>query len=243
MNLFDRLANKLTVSLGTRLHRVESGIAAATLPRFAGPAPGLVIRMPSEIVNPQLIRFGRDVKIGPNSVIKATTRFPGRWLEHPACEHVSQTYSPEISFGDRVTATWALQLIAFERITIEDDVMFGGNVYVSDGQHGRARGDRPYKFQGIEGVAPVRIGRGSWIGQNVVVLPGTTIGECCVIGANSVVSGAVPANSLAAGAPARVVRVWDNEDSSWRRPEGVVLPFSPDPSGAPGSRRKASANE
>ncbi|MEX2541108.1 MAG: acyltransferase [Trueperaceae bacterium] len=212
------MLNKLIVFLGSRLLDAEAGIANATLPRFAGPAPGLMIRTPREIGNPHLIHFGRDVKIGPNSVIKATTRFPGGWLKHPAGEHVSQTFTPTISFGDRVTATSALQVVAFDSITIGDDVMFAGNIYVSDGQHGTGRGDLAYKFQGIEGVAPISIGRGAWIGQNVVVLPGSTIGEFAVIGANSVVRGDIPARSMVVGAPARVVRVWDDTSAAWRKP-------------------------
>ncbi|MEX2534105.1 MAG: acyltransferase [Trueperaceae bacterium] len=217
MNLIDCVTNRLFMAVGSRLQRVEPGIAAASLPQFAGPAPGLVIRAPREIVNPQLIRFGRDVKIGPSSVIKATTSFPGSWLSHPDGQHVSQQFTPSISFGDRVTATSALQVVAFERITIEDDVMFAGNIYLSDGQHATGRGDVPYKYQGIEGIAPITIGRGSWIGQNVVILPGVTIGENAVVGANSVVSADVPAQSLAVGAPAKVVRTWDVAAAAWVR--------------------------
>lgn len=218
MNLLDRLVDRLIVLLGVRLQRVQTRVEAATMPRFSGPAPGLVIRFPREIGNPDAISFGRDVKIGPNSVLKATARFPGSWLSHPEGKHVAQTFDPSIRIGDRVTATAALQVVAFERIVIEDDVMFASNVYISDGQHGRSDGERPYKFQGIEGVSPIIIGRGSWIGQNAVILPGTSIGEMAVIGANSVVSGTIPANSMAVGAPARVVRIWDSDTATWTKP-------------------------
>lgn len=218
MNLLDRLIDRLIVVLGVRLQRVQTRVEAATLPRFANAAPGLVIRTPREIGNAGAISFGRDVKIGPNSVLKATARFPGSWLSHPQGKHVAQTFDPSIRFGDRVTATAALQVVAFENVEIEDDVMFASNVYISDGQHGRTTGDRPYKFQGIEGIAPVFIGRGSWIGQNAVILPGTSIGEMAVIGANSVVSGTIPPNSIAVGAPARVVRVWDGDTATWTKP-------------------------
>jgi acetyltransferase-like isoleucine patch superfamily enzyme len=222
MSTIQRIIKRLTVAVGSRLQSVESAGAASTLPKFAAPAPGLVIRTPRDIGNPQLIRFGRNVKIGPNSVVKATTRFPGSWLRHPEERHLSQEFSPAITFGDRVTATWALQVVAFERITIEDDVMFAGNIYISDGQHGTNRGDVPYKYQGIEGISPVTIGKGSWIGQNVVILPGVTIGENAIIGANSVVSSSVPARSLAVGAPARVVKSWDTATSSWKRAAEAV---------------------
>ena len=55
-------------------------------------------------------------------------------------------------------------------------------------------------------TAPVRIGRGSWLGERVTVLRGADIGEGCIVGAHSVVKGRIPDHSLAVGAPARVVR-------------------------------------
>ncbi|HET8985440.1 MAG TPA: acyltransferase [Trueperaceae bacterium] len=110
--------------------------------------------------------------------------------------------------------------MAFKEIVIEDDVMFAANVFVSDGAHGTTTGETPYKFQGITGIAPIRIGRGSWIGQNAVIMPGVTIGELAVIGANSVVTKDVPARSVAVGAPARVVKRWDLTAQNWTRVEG-----------------------
>jgi maltose O-acetyltransferase len=53
---------------------------------------------------------------------------------------------------------------------------------------------------------PVIVGNNVWLGRNVAVLPGTTIGDGSVIGANSVVSRDIPPNCFAAGAPARVIR-------------------------------------
>jgi len=68
-------------------------------------------------------------------------------------------------------------------------------------------------------VAPVRIGRGAWLGQNVVVMPGVTIGELAVVGANSVVTRDVPPRTIAVGVPARPVKVWDDGARAWRSPE------------------------
>ena len=53
---------------------------------------------------------------------------------------------------------------------------------------------------------PVRIGNGSWLGHGTVVLPGASIGDHVVVGANSVVTGELPDNCVAAGAPARVIK-------------------------------------
>lgn len=60
--------------------------------------------------------------------------------------------------------------------------------------------------QGLEYARPIFVGNDVWIGGNVVVLPGVTIGDNCVIGAGSVVTKDIPANSIAYGNPCRVVR-------------------------------------
>jgi acetyltransferase-like isoleucine patch superfamily enzyme len=68
----------------------------------------------------------------------------------------------------------------------------------------------PIIDQGIDRVAPVVIEDGAWLGENVVVCPGVTIGRGAVVGANSVVLHDVPARSVAVGAPARVRRHLDD---------------------------------
>lgn len=195
---------------------VGSLVREEPLPSFATPAAGFVMQAPRTVQNPQRIHVGSDVKLGPNCLLRAVTRYPdGSWMRHPTGEHVQQEFDPVIRIGDRVTATGGLQLIAYDSIVVEDDVLFAANVYLSDGTHAVARADVPYKFQGLDPVAPISIGRGSWIGQNVVVLPGVEIGEFCVIGSNSVVTRSVPARSIAVGSPARVIKRWSEEQSGW----------------------------
>jgi acetyltransferase-like isoleucine patch superfamily enzyme len=60
--------------------------------------------------------------------------------------------------------------------------------------------------QGLTAPAPVRIGEGSWLGINVCILPGVTLGRNCVVAANSVVTRSVPDGGVVAGAPARLLR-------------------------------------
>lgn len=170
---------------------------------------------PAVVENAERISIGAGVKLGPNSVLRASARYPGAWLKSPDGTHVSQTFEPTLTIGDRVTATAGLQVIAYDSVVIEDDVLFAANVYISDGSHATTRGDVPYKYQGLDPVAPVRIGRGSWIGQNVVVRPGVEIGECCVVGAGSVVTRSVPDSCMAVGAPARVVKRWNADLEGW----------------------------
>ncbi|HLU83293.1 MAG TPA: acyltransferase [Trueperaceae bacterium] len=199
--------------------RVKKWWDRKTLPSFATPAAGFEMQRPRSIVNAAAMHIGTGVKLGSGSELKANTRFPGGWMRHPQGEHISQDFQPTITIGDRVTATGALQVVAFKEIVIEDDVMFAANIFVSDGSHGTTTGEVPYKYQGITGIAPIRIGRGSWIGQNAVIMPGVTIGELAVIGANSVVTNDVPPRCVAVGAPARIVKRWDLTAQRWRRVE------------------------
>lgn len=64
-----------------------------------------------------------------------------------------------------------------------------------------------------EYAKPITIGSNCWLASNVVVIGGVTIGEGCVIGAGSVVTRDIPANSLAAGNPCRVIREITKKDS------------------------------
>lgn len=106
---------------------------------------------------------------------------------------------------------------AAKKIVIGDHVLFARNVYISDHGHAYEDVSRSIMSQGIAQVAPVYIGRHTWLGQNVSVLPGVTIGEHCVIGANSVVKHSIPDFSVAVGSPARVVKQFNRETSRWEK--------------------------
>nr|WP_244522749.1 acyltransferase [Geodermatophilus africanus] len=131
---------------------------------------------------------------------------PGCWLE--AAPRESGTARVVIHIGDRVSVSGLATVSAVESVVIEDSVLIARGVYISDHSHG-VNADQPIRDQGITGVAPVRVERGAWLGQNAVVLPGVVVGHGAVIGANSVVSRDVPPRSVAVGAPARIVRSLD----------------------------------
>jgi acetyltransferase-like isoleucine patch superfamily enzyme len=103
------------------------------------------------------------------------------------------------------------------KVVIGEYVLLARNVYISDHAHAYENIEAPIMHQGINGIAPVSIGRKAWLGQNVVVLPGATIGEHCVIGANSVVNSSIPDFSMAVGAPARVIKRYNRETGAWER--------------------------
>ena len=134
-----------------------------------------------------------------------------------------QSFDPIIRIGNRFWATEGLHIASYCDITIGDDVMVAGNVFISDGTHGYEDATIPYMYQPRTRIHPIRIKSGCWIGQNVVVMPGVSIGENVVIGANSVVTRDIPDRCIAVGSPARVIRTWDDEARCWISANGEKL--------------------
>ena len=84
--------------------------------------------------------------------------------------------------------------------------MFANHCFVSDADHRFDDPELPVPWQGFTSKGPTRIGDNVWCGWGVVITSGVTVGDRCVIGANSVVTRDLPARSVAAGAPAKVIR-------------------------------------
>jgi acetyltransferase-like isoleucine patch superfamily enzyme len=91
-------------------------------------------------------------------------------------------------------------------VEIGDHCMFANGCFVSDASHRFDDPEKPVPWQGFTSKGPTRIGDNVWCGVNVVITTGVTVGERCVIGANSVVTRDLPPHSVAAGAPAKVLR-------------------------------------
>lgn len=209
------IARKIYHRVRAMLLSVDKSSMSKKKPEFANIPQNFNIVEPFWITNAKNICMGDDVALGHNSILKAQDAYPRGWMRHPQGDHVEQTFDSRIYVGNRVTATASLQVIACREVIIEDDVMFASNVFICDALHGYERGDIPYKYQGLTGIAPIYIKRGCWIGQNVVVLPGVTIGEYCIIGANSVVNKSIPDRSIAVGSPARVIKQWNSMTEEW----------------------------
>ena len=114
-----------------------------------------------------------------------------------------------IYIGNDVTVTDRCHISCIDRVTVGDGVLLGRDVYISDNSHGDTTGemaDIPPKKRPLTTKGPVKIGNNVWIGRQVTVLSGVTIGDGAVIGANSVVNRDIPANCVAAGNPAQMIR-------------------------------------
>jgi acetyltransferase-like isoleucine patch superfamily enzyme len=123
---------------------------------------------------------------------------PGVWLTAPA--------PARISIGTGSFLNLGVQVAAVERVTIGAHCMFANGCFVTDGNHRFDDRDKPVPWQGFTTKGPTSVGDNVWCGAHVVITSGVTVGERCVIGANSVVTEDLPAFSIAAGAPARVLR-------------------------------------
>lgn len=86
-------------------------------------------------------------------------------------------------------------------------VMMGPEVVIYSSNHKMDNNGIPMCKQGFQEVKPVHIGNDVWLGRRVMIMPGVTIGDGCVIGAGAVVAKDIPPYSVAVGNPARVVKI------------------------------------
>jgi maltose O-acetyltransferase len=112
-------------------------------------------------------------------------------------------YGDNIAFGSGCFANYGLVAADVAPITIGDDVLIGPNVQLLTPSHPI---DPERRRNKLESAAPITIRDNVWLGGGVIVLGGVTIGENSIIGAGAVVTKDIPANVVAVGNPARVIR-------------------------------------
>ncbi len=151
---------------------------------------------PGAVFGERFIRIGAGTLIGPSFNLAAGMH-PDEPLQVPG--------GIVISIGNRCVLGRGGSIIGRCSIVIEDDVTTAPNVYITDHNHTYDDLTVPSGRQ-WPAEEPVRIGAGSWLGTNVVVLPGADLGRHVTVAAGSVVRGQIPDYSVVAGVPGRVVR-------------------------------------
>lgn len=109
-----------------------------------------------------------------------------------------------IDIGRGAVISAGTHIVSFAKIEIGDKAMIGEYCSIRDANH-RIGTAEDYRDSGHD-HAPIVIERNVWLGRGVCILGGVTIGENSVIGANAVVTKSIPANSLAVGTPAKVIK-------------------------------------
>lgn len=151
-----------------------------------------------EVAHPRsLVIFGRNIHLGKYAQIICAGDNCVRFTCWPGKQG-----SAEIVIGDYCLIAPGVRISAAKSIRIGDNCMLAANVIISDSDwHGIYNRVRPFRC-----TKPVTIENNVWLGERVIINKGVTIGENSVIGAGAIVTKDIPANSVAAGNPARVIK-------------------------------------
>lgn len=201
--------NGLAVTAGSVLFGLWRRIHNAILARALPGRPSLRIHPDAHVRGLKHITLGRNFTAGR-----------GLWLEAVTANEGAK-FVPTIRIGNNVIVNDHVHIAAVHRVTIGNDVLMASRVYISDHNHGiygpseHSSPDIAPRLRPLTLEKPVQIGDRVWLGEMVSVLPGVTIGDGSIIGSNSVVSRDIPADVIAVGAPARVIKRYDRTTQSW----------------------------
>lgn len=150
----------------------------------------------------ECISLGNDTTIGDYGYLTA----------YPKYNRAGQTMAktPMLMIGNRCSIGLRPHITCIYHIDIGNDVLTGPDVLITDNAHGetnRKSMDIPPLQRPLVSYGAVIIEDNVWIGQGAMVMPNTHIGKGAIIAANSVVTHDIPAYSVAAGSPAKVIRI------------------------------------
>ena len=193
--LWSRLFSPRTCERVTRMKRVL--YSAWIAGEFKAMGKDCVIYSFQCLVGAKYISIGDRCVIGENTFLTAWDRFG------------TDTFQPEIIIGNHVSIGDDSHITAIRRIEIGDNVLTGKKITITDNSHGK-NGDEmlsvPPSARPLYSAGPVIVEDGVWLGDKVTILPNVRIGKNAIIGANAVVADNIPANCVAGGIPAKVLK-------------------------------------
>lgn len=152
------------------------------------------------IYNERYLSIGDETLIGPNVCLTAGINGDQIMLA-----------SPTVRIGRHCVIGRGSHIIGHWSIELGDDIQTGPYVYITDQNHSYEDIGVPVGWQ-RPSEAAVKIGSGSWLGANVVILPGTTLGRNTTVAAGAVVRGSFPDHVVLGGVPAKVLRHYDSSE-------------------------------
>lgn len=151
-----------------------------------------------------------EMHIGKNVIIKSSflSNLVGLYSRTII---VTRTKNSKILIGDNVGISGAT-IYARKKIEIGDNTLIGGNVKILDNDF------HPLEIEARNNdvkekilAKPIKIGKNCFIGCNSIILKGTELGDGCIVGAGTVVSGKFGPNSVIAGNPGKLIKKVDND--------------------------------
>ena len=152
----------------------------------------------AKIIKPMRILGKRNMFIGDRVHILNGARLEA------ISEYAGKKLSPKLVIGDRTTIEQSCHIIATDELVIGKDCVFSAFVYISDCNHQYIPGIRINDTE-LE-IKKTKIGNGVFIGIGARIMPGVTLGDGCVVGANAVVTHDVPERAVVAGVPAKIIK-------------------------------------
>lgn len=143
---------------------------------------------------------GEYICIGDNTIIEAGVQLTANKISNKR---------PEIIIGDGCLIRKDSHITATNSIKIGNGLLTGTNVIITDNSHGLTNYDTmtlPPRERELISKGPIAIGNNVWLGNNVCVLPGCSIGDGAIVGANSIVTHDIPPYCVAVGIPAKIIK-------------------------------------
>lgn len=156
-----------------------------------------IIKLSANIHGAKYISIDINTIIGKNATIEAWDFFKG------------EKYHPNIFIGKNCTIKDRVHITSINSIVIEDGVLFGPDVLVTDNAHGASIRASLYlkpTDRVLSSKGKVHIKSNVWIGEKASIMPGVTIGKGAIIGANAVVTKDIPDYAIAGGNPAKILK-------------------------------------
>ena len=173
--------------------------------------------------------FHSDAKVGGIEEMDIGVGFrsgKGLWIEtikSYGTRDFVQHFSPKLIIGENVSLGEYVHIGSNHYIKIGNNVLTGSKVYITDHNHGIYNGEVQSKPDVPPGLRSLTEGReviiedNVWIGEFVTILPGVHIGKGSIIGSHSTVTHDIPAEVIAAGCPAKVIKKYNKSSGIWER--------------------------
>lgn len=171
--------------------------------------------------NSKLIRFPFEIR-GKRNIEWKDGFTTGKYCRIEAYPHL-YNQKKIIKIGKNFQMNDSVHIGGVGEIIIGDNVLIASRVYITDTCHGdynnKLSQSSPEEIPHTREITykPVKIGNNVWIGEGCAILPGVTIGDGAIIGANSVVTKNISKNTIAVGNPIKIIKKYNNKEKKWMK--------------------------